>query len=148
MSAFLFACTLAQAASSSSTGRPLYPLMVGDVAPKLEVSRWVQGQPVKTFEPGTVYVLDFWSTWCGPCIESMPKLSQMQREYGQKVIFIGVDVWDYQERVAPFVARMGEKLSYRVALDTLPLVPKGEGNIPMWAKDNGKCAQKFARGRL
>jgi len=120
-----------------------YPLLVGDPAPKLEVSKWVQGTPVPSFKAGQVYVIDFWSTWCGPCKDSMPRLSQMQSEYGEKVVFIGVDVWDYQERVAPFVAEMGAKLTYRIALDTLPPIPKNEGNIPMWAKDNGKCAQSW-----
>lgn len=127
---------------ASQAARP-YPLMVGDPAPKFEVSAWVQGAPVNSFKSGQVYVIDFWSTWCGPCKDAMPKLSQMQSEYGENVIFIGVDVWDYQERVAPFVAEMGSKLSYRVALDTLPPVPKEEDNIPMWAKENGRCAQTW-----
>lgn len=38
------------------------PLKVGDAAPALHVSKWLQGRPVTTFEPGKVYVIEFWAT--------------------------------------------------------------------------------------
>ncbi len=39
-------------------------LGVGDSAPKLEVKSFVKGDPISEFEPGKVYVVEFWATWC------------------------------------------------------------------------------------
>src|SRR5260221_10369818 len=43
-------------------------LSVGDPAPKLEVKEFVKGSPVKSFEKGKNYVVEFWATWCRPCL--------------------------------------------------------------------------------
>src|SRR4051794_4762046 len=100
-----------------------YELMVGDPAPRLSVSRWAQGEPVRQFQKGKVYVVDFFATWCGPCKESIPVLNAMQKRLGTKATFIGMDVWDYQERVPDLLKKMGGDFSYAVALDTLPAIP-------------------------
>jgi thiol-disulfide isomerase/thioredoxin len=64
-------------------------LVVGSVAPSLDVEHWVQNgegkfKKVTKFEPGKVYVVEFWATFCGPCIESMPHLANLQKTYADK----------------------------------------------------------------
>jgi thiol-disulfide isomerase/thioredoxin len=92
-------------------------LKVGDPAPALDVGKWVQGEPVKAIEKGKVYVVEFWATWCGPCRATIPHLNDLSKKYPD-VTFIGADVWEQDEsKVEPFIKEMGQKMTYRVALD-------------------------------
>ena len=53
-----------------------------------QITRW------KTAETDTTYVLNFWATWCGPCVEELPSFEKLNRKYaGQnvKVILISTD---------------------------------------------------------
>lgn len=95
-------------------------LNVGDKAPALTLSKFVKGEPVEKFEPGKAYVIEFWATWCGPCRQTIPHLTELQKKY-EDVTFIGVDVYEPNpEEVIPFVEEMGDKMDYRVALDSVP----------------------------
>ncbi len=76
-------------------------------------------------EPGKFYVVEFWATWCGPCRATIPHLTELQKKHTD-VNFIGVSVWEQdQKRVKPFVKEMGDKMSYRVAMDAVPEKAKG-----------------------
>jgi thiol-disulfide isomerase/thioredoxin len=99
---------------------PAGELSVGDAAPKLEVKEFVKGEPVTGLEKGKTYVVEFWATWCGPCRTSIPHLSELQKKH-KDVTFIGVSVYENdQAKVKPFVDEMGEKMTYRVAVDAVP----------------------------
>lgn len=101
-------------------------LMVGDQAPALHTGRWVQGKPVRSFDTNHVYIVEFWATWCGPCIQSIPHLNQLWQKFQDKgVIAIGVDIWDSDNGVAKFVRKMGTNMTYRVALDDKSQNPDG-----------------------
>ena len=103
--------------SSATLERP-YKLMVGDPAPRLQVDRFVKGAPVKDFKQGQVYVVEFWATWCRPCKESIPHITELQKKYGSKVQFVGISVWEPKDSdVEPFVKQWGEKMDYTIAVD-------------------------------
>jgi thiol-disulfide isomerase/thioredoxin len=116
-------------------------LGIGDDAPKLGVATFVKGEPVKELAKKKVYVLEFWATWCGPCVAAIPHVTELQKKYPD-VVFIGVNVWERDEqRVKPFVEKMGEKMAYRVAMDDKSnndtgfmaahwLQPAGQDGIP------------------
>ncbi|MBI5383740.1 MAG: redoxin family protein [Verrucomicrobia bacterium] len=110
--AWAAALTLSQAAEDIT-------LKVGDPAPKLQVAKWLQGEPVKGFEKDKTYIVEFWATWCGPCRVSIPHLNELHEKFKDKgLIVIGQDVWERNEDEVPkFVQKMGEKMTYRVALD-------------------------------
>ena len=103
-------------------------LKVGGAAPKLRASKWVQGEPVNGFEPGRVYLVEFWATWCGPCRASIPHLNELHTKFSKRgLVVIGQDVWEEdQSLVAPFVKQMGRDMTYRVALDTVAEGQSGE----------------------
>ena len=55
-----------------------HPGQVGSVAPTFAVSDGVQSADLGKLR-GKVVVLNFWATWCGPCVEELPSLMEMQR---------------------------------------------------------------------
>lgn len=114
-----FAATLA-ALLTLAHGAIAQTLHVGSPAPKLEQVDWLKGEPVNSWESGHIYVLDFWATWCSPCIIGIPHLNQMQKDLGPKnVHVVGVAIWPMpdQKPTAEFVKEQGANMSYRVAED-------------------------------
>ncbi len=89
----LLSLAIAQPAQDTT---PIQTLAIGDRVESIDVEHWVrfdrpQGDPVKEFEQGTVYVVDFWATWCVPCVAAMDKVSALQEQYADRnVRFIGV----------------------------------------------------------
>jgi thiol-disulfide isomerase/thioredoxin len=94
-------------------------LKVGDPAPKLQIGKWIQGEPVKEFQKGKAYVIEFWATWCTPCLISIPHLNELHTKFKDKgLVVIGQNAEGRDDsQVAAFVKKMGNKMTYRVALD-------------------------------
>jgi len=92
---------------------------LGDPAPALEIADWVKGGPVDLAagKGKTIYVIEFWATWCGPCRTSIPHLTEVQAKFKDKgVVVIGVSD-ETLAKVQPFVDNMGDKMDYAVAID-------------------------------
>ena len=115
----MFVSLLALGAGAAITIGAEATLKVGDPAPKLQTGKWVQGGPIKDFEKGKAYIVEFWATWCGPCKASIPHLNEIYKKYKDKnLIVIGQNCWERDDSlVAPFVSDMGDKMSYNVAMD-------------------------------
>ncbi|MBS1721297.1 MAG: redoxin family protein [Armatimonadetes bacterium] len=94
-------------------------LTIGSTAPALKVANVVKGKAVNLSKG--LHVVEFWATWCGPCRQSIPHLTQLAKKYKGKVDFTGVSVWengkDQLGQVKKFVAEMGATMDYNVSFD-------------------------------
>lgn len=98
-------------------------LKVGDPAPATRPETMLQGEAVKEFKKGEVYVFECWASWCGPCVAAIPHLNDLHKRMGKKgVVITGVNVWEGErdaasaQRAKDFLKAQGDKMSYRVAL--------------------------------
>lgn len=72
------------------------PSRVGSPAPQFTIQDQERTVSLNQFK-GQVLVLNFWATWCPPCIEEMPSLVQMQQRMkakGVTVLAVSIDVDD------------------------------------------------------
>ena len=84
--------------------------------PALQVSKWINAEPATLASlKGKIVVLDFWATWCGPCIASIPHTNQLAEKYKGKVVFIGVCHPRGGEKMADTVKQ--KDIKYPVCLD-------------------------------
>ncbi len=84
----------------------------------------INGAPVSAsnFE-GDIWLVNFWATWCAPCVEEMPMLSQLQQEYaGQGVKIVGIAL-DDAERASQFASDMA--ISYPILVGQADVVVTG-----------------------
>ena len=98
-------------------------LVPGMPAPAFTADASIKGVEVKALAPGKVHVVEFWATWCGPCIGSMPHLTQLQKS-NPDVTVIGVagfergnDVTAKEKKVRDFIAAKPERADYTIVFD-------------------------------
>ena len=112
----LLACLAFAGAATAQDKAPKAKLGIGDAAPAWNVKHWLNGKEIKEYEAGKVYIVEFWATWCGPCIAAMPHLAELQEEYKDKgLVIIGMTTKDEAntlEKVTKFVDARGPKLGY------------------------------------
>jgi peroxiredoxin len=93
------------------------PVAIGDPAPDFKLPALGPGSLSLGDYRGQVVLVNFWATWCPPCVEETPglqKFSEQMREQG--VTVIGVSVDQNRRAVEEFVTHYG--LSYPIALDS------------------------------
>ena len=81
---------------------------------------------------GSISVVSFWATWCAPCQEELPRLSQLAQQYAaQGVRFVAISIDEPKDRgkVAPYVTAQKLQMGVWVGGDTDMLARVGLGNI-------------------
>ncbi|SDG43189.1 AhpC/TSA family protein [Bradyrhizobium sp. Rc2d] len=95
-------------------------------APPIKVENWLRGEPLTSFQPGKVYIVEFWATWCGPCAAVMPHLVELQEKYKDSGLEV-LGVAAYEEAATADEARTSldawltdkfSNLNYRIGFDS------------------------------
>ena len=62
---------------------------------------------------GKVILIDFWATWCGPCIKEIPSLIELEKEYyGKDITFVSIS-FDKDADLQKWKAVPGDELETR-----------------------------------
>jgi thiol-disulfide isomerase/thioredoxin len=77
--------------------------LIGKPAPMQFTLKDMNGVDVKlTSFAGKVIILNFWATWCGPCRIEIPSLIELQKQYSDDLVVLGVSIDDTPEKLRPY----------------------------------------------
>ena len=89
----------------------------GRVAPSFRLPNLRDGQDDISLASyrGRPVLVNFWATWCQPCVKEMPLLQAAHKRVGDQVAFLGVDRQDYRPEALSFLQKTG--VTYASAYD-------------------------------
>lgn len=115
-------------------------LAVGDIAPEWKLTDAYGTTHTLSEYRGKTIVLDFWATWCGPCIRTMPEIQRLHEKYlSNDLIVFGVNSWE-ESNSSTYMKEQGftyglllkgEDIAKTYRVNTLPTVYVigGDGRI-------------------
>lgn len=103
-------------------------VLEGDSAPDFTVETADGGTFVLSEHSGKVVLLNFWATWCGPCVREMPAFEKLHSDYGEDVAILAVNCMEERDTVNQFISDNGY---------TFPIAYDVEGTISMKYPSDG-----------
>jgi len=90
-------------------------LQVGDKAPDFDFEL-LNDETVKLSDyQGKVILLNFWATWCGPCVSEMPDIQKISDTYPDEVVVLAINCSESRDTVNSFIEKNG--YTFYVGLD-------------------------------
>lgn len=123
--------------------------LVGKMAPEIALKN-LDGKTISLAErKGKVVILDFWASWCGPCLQAMPQIDRVAHEFEDKgVELLAVNLEETPDKITAALERL--KLSTHVLLDRNGRIAEkyGATAIPQTViiDREGKVARVFIGG--
>lgn len=123
---------------------------VGDTGPQFAITSDRGTKLTRSDFGGKVLVLNFWATWCPPCISELPSLNAMARTLAPKgVVVVGVSIDQDEKAYKAFVQRF--KLSFETARDPEASISSEYGTFKIPETyvigPDGKVLEKFVSDR-
>ncbi len=130
ITALFLAASLALAGChGESSSDPDYPeLAEGDEAPDFTAVLADGGSFTLSEQEDKIVLLNFWATWCGPCVREMPAFEKLYGEYADTVSIVAVNSMEDQETVNRFISDNGY---------TFPIAYDEKGEISLKYPSNG-----------
>lgn len=117
-------CNAKEATEFKKEPETWIPLPLPRPAPDFMLKTLTDTEVTKETYKDKVLLVDFWATWCKPCIATMPELQKLYADYAEKgLVVLGISIDEKGAKVVkPFVTK--HKFLYPMALDA--------GEKPMW----------------
>jgi thiol-disulfide isomerase/thioredoxin len=127
-------------------------LAVPSYAQRIAVLKFPELQQRLARPTDTTYVVNFWATWCGPCVQEMPGFERVRTAYASKKVKLLLVSLDYasllDKKVKPFVQKRGLKSEIILLNETDPntwlqkVDTRWSGSIPFTLIINNKNKQR------
>ncbi|MFM8892122.1 MAG: redoxin domain-containing protein, partial [Planctomycetia bacterium] len=116
----------------------------------MDIEHWLNDRAaITTFEKDKVYVIEFWATWCGPCLTSIPHLRDLQIEHKDAITVIGVSD-ESRETIDAFLEREQDGTTFRDITRQYWLATDPDGSVKrdyMRAADQNGIPTAFIVGK-
>ena len=146
--AFLFLAAVFVAVVAYATyEKPIHVVVAGEKAPSFTIAA-ENGRKVSVPHlQGKLLILNFWASWCPPCVEETPSLSKLARDYANRgVVVMAISVDSNEKAYRAFLAKY--KPDFLTARDAEIHRDYGTFVYPETyiIDSSGKVAQKIAEG--
>jgi len=103
---------------------------VGQPAPEISAKDWINLKTPLTLASlrGKVVLLEFWATWCGPCVQGIPHLNELHRKYAGRNFQLLTFVEEGHQTMDKFLKRTS--VEYTIGLGSTALEDYGITGIP------------------
>lgn len=147
--AFVVACLVVLGIFATGFGKDPHKVpfgMKGKQAPAFTLRDLATDKPVSLSDfKGKPVVINFWASWCEPCKAEHPYLEWAQREYGDRVAFVGMVFEDTPENARHFLSEHGAPFPELIDPNSMTSVAYGVAGVPetYFIDASGKIVDKF-----